>query len=74
MCWYPLWDLSNSNQTNQATDNGNISQSEAVNEPENTENSCWENQIGETIQGAVYIDLKEWLIIDETGHTTDIDQ
>ena len=42
--------------------------------PKNTENNHPGNQIEEKIEDVLYIDLKDWLILDKTEHTTDINQ
>ena len=73
-----FWDLPNSYPASQATENGCINPSERATGPGNTENNCSENQIAQQQEpdeeDVVYIDLNDWLIIDETGYTTDINQ
>ena len=65
-----FWNLPNSKET----ENGDINLSETASRVEHTENNHTEYQIEETTEDIVYIDLNDWLILDETRHTTDIDQ
>ena len=76
-----FWDLSSLKQANHVTRNDSINPSEAITGPENTENNCPDHQLAEITQlqepneeDVVFIDLKDWLIIDETGHNIDINQ
>ena len=73
-----FYDLPNSTPTDQATENGHIILSETAIGPENTENSCPENQITQqhepNEEDMIYKGLNDWQITDETGYTTGINQ